>query len=398
MRLAGDWAPKQRKVAPLPWNDRLILANLEGPVIPMLSGYPPSPKAGPHLAHEFLPQSDSSIVFALANNHIMDFGPKALAETQSRISKAGYQYVGAGCNASTAALPLILQYNEARVGIIARCEEQFGSATHCSPGVSPFSSSVFQAIRSLKSECDLVVVSVHAAAEMCPWPSPRRQETWRALIEAGADVVHGHHAHVPQGWEHYEGGVIFYGLGNLCVDPVSWAMHSNALWSLVPRLTWECGKLHVDAETAVIEDMGSLIKVRTSETVEAKRHQQYLEHCNYPLANHVLLNGLWQEVSVRMYHAFYKGWITPTPPPQAKLHQRARLIASRVRRMLKTKSDNPDPNPVSQWQQLLWYVLFACDSHNDAISTALGVLSAEFEDCRNAETIKLVDELMPGPL
>lgn len=396
MRLAGDWAPKLCKVMPLPWSDRVMLVNLEGPVIQDQRGFSPSPKAGPHLAHQYLPQTNANIVFTLANNHIMDYGPKALAETQSHIWKAGFRCIGAGSNADSAALPLMIDYDEMRIGIIARCEEQFGSATQRSAGVSPLSPSIFRAIRSLKSECDVVIVSVHAAAEMCPWPSPRRQETWRALIEAGADIVHGHHAHVPQGWEHYEGGIIFYGLGNLCVDPVSWSIHPNTLWSLVPRLSWESRKLCVDAETAVIEDMDGIIRVRASNATEVINHQDYLTKCNFPLANHALLKGLWHEASVRMYHAFYEGWIAPAPPPRSSLHQRARLIVSRARKILTAKSKDSNPNVIGQCQRLLLYVLFSCDSHSDAISTALGVLNGELEDCRNAETIKLVDELMPG--
>jgi hypothetical protein len=45
---------------------------------------------------------------------------------------------------------------------------------------------------------------------------------------------------------------------------------------------------------------------------------------------------------------------------------------------------------------LLWYHLFACDSHNDAIATALGVLGGSLDDLRTPETVRMVDEMMPS--
>ena len=54
-----------------------------------------------------------------------------------------------------------------------------------------------------------VIVSVHAAIEDSPWPSPYIRELYHSFIDAGATVVHGHHLHVPQGYETYDEGVIF---------------------------------------------------------------------------------------------------------------------------------------------------------------------------------------------
>jgi len=59
------------------------------------------------------------------------------------------------------------------------------------------------------------VVSVHWGVEYCNLPSPSQVQQARRLIDSGASVVLGHHAHVVQGVEEYGGGVIAYNLGNV---------------------------------------------------------------------------------------------------------------------------------------------------------------------------------------
>lgn len=397
--ITGDWAPKQRQVESLAFHG-LVIANLEGPILESRESHIPAPKAGPTLAHHSLPNSSAEYVLTLANNHVMDYGEPGLRETLKFLKQRGYKYVGAGLDARSAATPLMLDHDGARIGILSRCEVQFGIATSDTPGVASFDATVYRAVRDLKRETDVVIASIHAAAEMFHLPSPRRQDAWRALIDAGADVVHGHHSHVPQGWEIYEGGLIFYGLGNLCVDPATWSRYPNALWTLAPELSWSSGKLEMRLATAVIEDLGERVRIRDADTNEARLHKRYLDECNAPLANRPLLEALWQDVSVRMYQAYYADWLSfesRKAAPSASWRQHARGIVRHARSLLRRSGKEHIQRAVSQGQYLLWYHLFACDSHNDAITTALGVLGGALEDRRTAETARLVDEMMPGP-
>jgi hypothetical protein len=398
IKLTGDWAPNQRCIEPLPWGD-LMLVNLEGPVLDSLDIHERAPKAGPHLAHQSLPMCPGTCVLTLANNHLMDYGQTGLEETICALAKLNFRAVGAGKNAAAAASPLIFDWGGARIAILSRCEVQFGIATDRKAGVAAYDETTYQTIRKLKSEADIVIASIHAAAEMCPWPSPKRQNAWRALIEAGADVVHGHHAHVPQGWETHEGGMIFYGLGNLCVDPVTWLKHPNALWSLTPEVSWASGKVQTHIATAIIEDLGETVSVRDANDEEARNHQIYLDACNRPLADHALLEGLWQEVSLRLYQFPYAGWLRfdNSPTQSASLQQLARPILRRMRSFWSRSLSHSHSVQISQDQYLLWYHLFACESHSDAIATALGVLGGALEDRRDSETARLVDSLMPIP-
>ena len=244
LKLTGDWAPYSRTVDALAIDDALWCINLEGPVLKGESKhYSKASKAGPSLYHTSLPVTAAENVFPgvliLANNHLMDYGEIGYKETQQLIQKDQWLYAGAGSSKRQAFEPAILDWGDKKVGVLARCEVQYGIASETTPGVAAFDATICEQIRKLKTEVDIVIASIHAAAEMLPWPSPQRQDAWRALIDAGADIVHGHHAHVPQGWEEYNGGLIFYGLGNFCVDPVKWAWHPNGLWSLAPELSFQ---------------------------------------------------------------------------------------------------------------------------------------------------------------
>jgi hypothetical protein len=396
MRLAGDWAPGYRQVGPLPWST-LLLANLEGPVLQRPADHQPLAKAGPHLANGALPHGCEPTVLMLANNHAMDYGSTGLGETRRRIAAAGMHCVGAGSDLAEAAQARVIDWNGMRIGIVARCEVQFGMASVTRPGVAPFDATIYRILGDLKKACDIVVASVHAAAETCPWPSPSRQRAWRALIEAGADVVHGHHAHVPQGWEDYEGGVIFYGLGNLCVDPTTWATRPNTLWSLTPALSWERGRVHVVPDTVSLDAGDGEISIALADPAAAARHRAYLETANAPLADPALLEGLWQEAAIRLYRAHYASWLRFDGPGSVRpLRRRVSAILRRVAALSRRRIADPASTPNRQ-QQLLRHVLFACDSHSDAIATALGVLSGALEDLRTPTTAALADTMMPGP-
>ena len=66
---------------------------------------------------------------------------------------------------------------------------------------------------------DVIVVSIHAGIEGITRPSPRQREIAHAAVDAGADLVIGHHPHVVQPVEHYRGKAVFYSLGNFVFNP-----------------------------------------------------------------------------------------------------------------------------------------------------------------------------------
>jgi hypothetical protein len=391
INLLGDWAPSKRAVTQTAISG-IPFVNIEGPILKdgpqnfsLLS------KAGPHLSHLNFPNFNQVGIAILANNHLLDYEVEGYKVTAEIIRLAGWMLVGAGLSKKEAFEPVIFDWHGKRVGIVARCETQFGLAQEKKPGVAGFDNTIYQQIRQLKQRVDIVVASIHAAAEMLPWPSPKRQETWRALVDAGADIVHGHHAHVPQGWEEYNGGWIFYGLGNFSVDPAKWSWHPNGLWSLVPEISLIDDAIHVKLKTTVIEDRVNSIHIRQSTSEEAFKHFEYLKICNNPLEDRLLLEGLWQEASVRMYDHHYENWLGFEAKDYKALYQ---IVRSTVIKFVRYSLGKKLSKRQSDHLYLLPYHLFACESHCDAISTALGLLGGEINDLRSPETKRLVDEWM----
>lgn len=388
IRLAGDWAPKTIKVMPLRWHD-LVVINLEGPVLDDPSEFEQSLKAGPCLYHRSFPLGVEKVVHCLSNNHIMDYGVKGLDNTLTMLANAQAFYCGAGDNLDASRKPLIIEHEGMKVGVISRCETQFGIATNDCPGACPIDATIYNSIKELRECCDLLIVSFHAAAEMSPWPSPQRQDLCRSLIDAGANVVHGHHSHIPQGWESYKDGYIFYGLGNLCVDPSIWSSYNNALWSLTPRLAYSGGKLDIEVKTSTINSLETgMVEILDSTDEQRAIHNAYLEIANLPLSDRGLLEGLWQEVSVDLYQNHFGPWlglIKSEDYEAETIWRRIKVLRSKTKQFIKKyvlPNGLDSGNHISRYQQMLWYHLFACESHSTAISCALGVLSGVIPDKR----------------
>lgn len=163
---------------------------------------------------------------ALANNHAMDFGPGGLAETISQLDAAGIPHVGAGLDDVSAASPLVLERRGQSVGLLSFCDVEQSSplyATSHAPGVAAFRiDEAVRAVRELRPRVDWVVVQLHWGLEMASLPSPGQREQARRLVEAGADLILGHHPHVLQPMEIIAGVPVFYSLGNFLFSDVFW--------------------------------------------------------------------------------------------------------------------------------------------------------------------------------
>jgi poly-gamma-glutamate synthesis protein (capsule biosynthesis protein) len=374
-----------------------VCANLEGPVTQEDVGVK---KAGPNLKISYnqldlLKSRD--IIMSLANNHIMDYGKQGLLDTIKACEKAHIAVTGAGVDLCSAQRPVLIRNNDISIGIIGCCETQFGNATEWQAGVHPVCPKIYRQIQELRGEVDLVIISIHGAAEMCPWPSPQWQDLLRSFIDAGATIVHGHHSHIPQGYEEYQKGLILYGLGNFLADPARWRNIPNSMWSIICDMTLSKNgieKYHI--KTAAIEDNENIV-VRETNDKETSVYKEYLSKANYPLKNRKILTGLWQESSIRMYHLWNAKWLG-FEKKIVKLEARdvLRILGHNVKKLLFLKHYNSKQmSPVSQSNLLHWYHLFACESHRESISAALGVLGGELEDMRTDETCALADQMMP---
>jgi poly-gamma-glutamate synthesis protein (capsule biosynthesis protein) len=78
--------------------------------------------------------------------------------------------------------------------------------------------SICDEVRAARAGADLVIISLHWGVEYARHPQESQRRIARELIDAGGDLVIGHHTHTPQPVERYKTGLIAYSLGNFVFD------------------------------------------------------------------------------------------------------------------------------------------------------------------------------------
>jgi len=152
-------------------------------------------------------------VVSVANNHVLDRGPEAFRDTLAALHEAGLVVIGAGDRIYSQSWGIV-QRNRLRLGFLGYY--LFGARLKndgiylnkiCIP-------SILEDMEQLQRQCDCIVVSLHWGTEGPFFPSPDQIKQARAIIDAGASVILGHHPHVLQAVERYKHGLIAYSLGN----------------------------------------------------------------------------------------------------------------------------------------------------------------------------------------
>jgi poly-gamma-glutamate capsule biosynthesis protein CapA/YwtB (metallophosphatase superfamily) len=162
----------------------------------------------------------------LANNHVLDFGRRGLADTLGHLTDAGLRPVGAGRSEEAAWRPAMVQAGAARVAIAAFGTPSSGipaswAAAGDRSGVAflpTLSERAATRIASFGGSGDVVVASVHWGTNWGYTVDDDQARFAHALIDAGVHVVHGHSSHHPRPIEFYRGGLILYGCGDLIND------------------------------------------------------------------------------------------------------------------------------------------------------------------------------------
>ena len=154
-------------------------------------------------------------VACLANNHVLDYGVAGLRESLRVLHRHGIKTVGAGLTDEQAHAPLTLTVNGQTIHIVNVSEGEDLTASNGGPGVFGWDIPRATAlVRTCKTRGGVVIAIAHAGLEYVPYPPLYVVSAFRALIDAGADCVIGHHPHVPQGIEQWRGRPILYSLGN----------------------------------------------------------------------------------------------------------------------------------------------------------------------------------------
>ncbi|MFU1782261.1 CapA family protein [Haloarcula japonica] len=185
-------------------------------------------RASPEWAVPALERASVSCA-GLANNHLLDFGPAALTDTPAHLADAGIASSGAGVDRETAFEPAVVAIGELSVAVVAVTDQSSSyAAGRGSPGTAyaPLDPNhpltrrrVGGALAAARdADPDLLVVTAHWGPNWVTEPAETQQAFARWLVDNGADVVHGHSAHVIQGVEVYRGRPIMYDTGNFVDD------------------------------------------------------------------------------------------------------------------------------------------------------------------------------------
>ncbi len=188
-------------------------------------------------------------VISMASNHTMDWGRDALLDTVERMRRDGMHPIGAGEDLAAARRPAIVEHDGTRIAFLAYCSVAPKSyyAVPGRAGIAPMRAithyepleedqpgtpaeimtwplerdlvGVEEDVAQAREHADIVAVSMHWGVHFIPAVIADYQPTvaYRA-IDAGADIIIGHHPHILKAIEVYKGKVIFYSLGNFALD------------------------------------------------------------------------------------------------------------------------------------------------------------------------------------
>lgn len=359
-------------------------------------------KEGPHLALEARAlEALKSIGFrgiTLANNHAMDYGEEGLRSTIRVSEDFGLHHVGAGLNLEQAIRPLkICLAEDVRLQILSLCEREFGVSTGNAAGTAWLCSPQAEyAVRQAKRESDLVIVCAHGGNELMPLPAPQRRQQLRHLIDAGADLVVGHHPHVPQAWEQYGGGYIFYSLGDFYFDSLDGNRSACRDWGFMVRVHLQ--KRRIEAlEIVPYERVHDKIMPLGSRK-DAEAHVSYLTQLSRIIAG-AEFEGYWQHLAVDRLSAYVPFIRTRLTYPYISFRNRVRETVSIGRDLWHLWRFTEDPNARSSADYsrlplaapaLGTLNVIRCESHRWVMESALAVLAGECKDLRSQ---KIKDEL-----
>jgi poly-gamma-glutamate capsule biosynthesis protein CapA/YwtB (metallophosphatase superfamily) len=256
-----------------------------------LEGDVPAPASDPaHLAA--LGRAGFGVA-TLAGNHVADRGAEGIADTMDALREAGLACCGAGAELAAATRPARIERAGWRIAVLSfNCvgpEAAWASATRAGCAylridtadgtpvapAAPLANAdpaslrdMARAIAAARAGADVVIVALHKGVVHTPVTlAPYERPVAHAAIDAGADVVLGHHAHILRGIEVHRGRPIYHGLGNGVVvtralspdsaNPAraAWALRRRELFGFEPDPDYPLYPFHPEATNAMLADL-----------------------------------------------------------------------------------------------------------------------------------------------
>lgn len=211
----------------------LSIINLENPLIQAECGKPVEGKCtlrGSTGWASVLKATGINLV-SLANNHMMDYGEEGLYSTMKALESVGLNYVGAGKDKQDANQPVFMEVKDQTVAVIARSSVVVASKSYAgdqTPGIAFLDiPETIKIIKECKEKSNTVILIIHWGIEQYKYPTPDQRRLAKEFIQAGVDIILGHHPHVLQGAETIEGSLVYYSMGNFLFDEFNWTFINN---------------------------------------------------------------------------------------------------------------------------------------------------------------------------
>lgn len=218
-------------------------------------------------------------IVELTGNHNVDCGAEDAISTYEKYQELNIKTVGGGRNAVEAELPLRFGAKGTNVTMLAYNQSTGGATLGDTPGANQYYPENAQArIREAKERGDFVIVNVQF--NECNAYDDVNENTYcdradsapgdqvglfRSLVDMGADVVVGTSAHQTQTFEQYNGGEIYYGLGNVFFDQIWWPGTTRSLG--LTHYFWN-GKLLQTRRFGTIYDSSYQTRLMNMEEIE----------------------------------------------------------------------------------------------------------------------------------
>lgn len=228
-----------------------------------------------------------------ANNHTFDSGLNGFRMTCDLLAANSIAKVGAGENIAEARKELAFDVNGIKFALFAISEgEDMLGATGTSYGVRPWEvAELAEQIRSARSKYDIILISAHCGLEYQPYPSYYVYEAFQLWAQAGADMIIGHHPHVPQGMTTFGKTPAYFSLGNFVFyQPVKFFHRKTGYF-----LEIEADKNGITAHRAVpyrIEETN----LRLLNTAEQADFETLFAKLSAPLAKSETAREAWNAV------------------------------------------------------------------------------------------------------
>jgi gamma-polyglutamate biosynthesis protein CapA len=174
----------------------------------------------PPLAMQGLVSAGINVV-SLANNHAFDYNRLAFEDTMKRLKENNIEYIGAGFNSQEAHSVTVFSLKEAKVGFLGYTEflYDYAFSQENRSGITVLNQENLERdIRKAREKVDFLIVTFHYGDEYQKEPNEKQTSLSRKAIDYGASLVIGHHPHVVQPIEKYQGKYIAYSLGNFIFD------------------------------------------------------------------------------------------------------------------------------------------------------------------------------------